>query len=222
MSHGRLGAGRRRPPQTGVEYADDLRKVHCGMREQCFLDSPPAAKKTAPAAKHAVPHNRLTSRLQVFPVVSLQEAPFDVLDFRKAYGASSGDRLQVIKHGVPAVKVYDLASALNVSQDEMMRRLGLSKLTVSRKVQTGDTLSVEQGERVVGMSKLVGLVQTIVDESGEPGSSRNFNAKAWLAKWLSEPNLALGGALPSTYLDTREGQEILGTLIRQMQSGAYA
>jgi putative toxin-antitoxin system antitoxin component (TIGR02293 family) len=153
---------------------------------------------------------------------NMPNAPFDVLDFRKAYHSSSGDRIQVIKAGVSAKKVYALAIALKISQDVMMKRLGLSKSTVSRKAQADDTLTADQSERVLGMAKLLGLVQTIVDESGDSDLAKDFDAAAWLEAWLSQPNPALGGALPSTYLDTHEGQEILGTLIAQMQSGAYA
>ena len=149
-------------------------------------------------------------------------APFHVLDFRKAYSSSSLDRIQVIKAGISAKKVYDLAGAMHVSQDVMMKRLGLSKSTVNRKAQAGDTLSIDQGELVLGISKLIGLVQTIVDESGDPDLAKDFVAAEWLEEWLSQPNPALGGASPSIYLDTREGQEVISTLIAQMQSGAYA
>lgn len=148
--------------------------------------------------------------------------PFDVLDFRMAYHSSSADRIRVIKAGVSAKKVYALANAMNVSQDVMIKRLGLSKSTVSRKAQADDTLDADQGERVLGIAKLLGLVQTIVDESGDPDTTKNFDAAQWFEVWLSQPNPALGGALPSTYLDTHEGQGILSTLIAQMQSGAYA
>ena len=148
--------------------------------------------------------------------------PFDVLDFRKAYNSSSLDRIQVIKAGISAKKVYDLAGAMHVSQDVMMKRLGFSKSTVNRKAQAGDALSVDQGELVLGMSKLIGLVQTIVDESGDPELAKDFSAAQWLEEWLSQPNPALGGVSPSVFLDTREGQEVVSTLIAQMQSGAYA
>jgi uncharacterized protein (DUF2384 family) len=151
-----------------------------------------------------------------------EKVPFDVLDSRKAYRSSSGDRVLVIKAGVLAGKVYDLAATLKISQDEMVKRLGLKKTTVSRKVKDGDILDQDQGERVLGVSKLIGLVQTIVDESGDPEAAEGFNAAVWLEEWLSQPNPALGGALPAIYLDTHEGQGILGTLIAQMQSGAYA
>jgi putative toxin-antitoxin system antitoxin component (TIGR02293 family) len=148
--------------------------------------------------------------------------PFDVLDFRKAYRSSSADRILVIKAGVSAKRVYDLATALRVSQDVMITYLGLSKSTVNRKAQADDTLNTDQSERVLGLSKLIGLVQTVVDESGDPNAAKDFDAAQWLEEWLSQPNPALGGMLPSTYLDTHEGQEVLGNLIGQMQSGAYA
>ncbi|RQU58762.1 antitoxin Xre-like helix-turn-helix domain-containing protein [Burkholderia cenocepacia] len=169
--------------------------------------------------------NRLTKQAICAPHAAASKtpkAPFDVLDFRKAYHSSSADRILVIKAGVSARKVYGLASALKVPQDVIIKRLGLSKSTVSRKAQANDTLAATQGERVLGVSKLIGLVQTIVDESGDPDATKDFDAAAWLEEWLSQSNPALGGVLPSTYLDTHEGQEILGTLITQMQSGAYA
>lgn len=150
------------------------------------------------------------------------KAPFDVLDFRKAYHSSSADRIRVIKAGVSAKKVYEFATALRISQDVMIKRLGLSKSTVSRKAQENDRLTTDQSERLLGMSKLIGLVQSIVEESGDPEIAEGFDAAVWFEEWLSKPNPALGGVAPSTYLDTHEGQEILSTLIAQMQSGAYA
>jgi putative toxin-antitoxin system antitoxin component (TIGR02293 family) len=149
-------------------------------------------------------------------------AALDILDFAKVYHSSSGDRIQTIKAGVSAKKLYDLATALRVSQDVMIKRLGLPKSTISRKAQANDTLTADQSERVLGLSKLVGLVQTIIAESGDPDEIQDFDAATWLEQWLSQPNPALGGELPSAYLDTREGQEFLSTLIAQMQSGAYA
>jgi hypothetical protein len=69
---------------------------------------------------------------------------------------------------------------------------------------------------------LLELVRTIVSESGDPEAARGFDAKAWLADWLAQPNPALGGACPRTYLATDEGARILATLISRMQGGAYS
>lgn len=148
--------------------------------------------------------------------------PFDVLDFRGTYGASPFDRMSVIRAGIPAEAVAQVARKFNITQEVLIKRLGMKKTTISRKAQAGGRLSAEQSEHLVGMAKLAGQVEAIVEESGDPEAAGHFNAATWLEDWLSHPNPALGNVLPSTYLDTHEGREVLGTLLAQMQSGAYA
>jgi putative toxin-antitoxin system antitoxin component (TIGR02293 family) len=194
-----------------------VREQVMAKREIGVTSSRQAKAARALPAKRAIPAQSVPEGK-----IKMVRLPFDVMDFRKAYRSSSADRIRVIKAGVSARSVYDLATALNVSQDVVIKYLGLSKSTISRKVQADDTLSTDQSERVLGMSKLIGLVQTVIDESGDPDLAKDFDAAQWLEEWLSQPNPALGGMLPSAYLDTHEGQEVLAALIGQMQSGAYA
>ena len=77
----------------------------------------------------------------------------------------------------------------------------------------------DQGERVMGMLRLIGQVDEIVRESGDP---TDFNAARWVAGWLNRPLPALGGRVPATLMDTAEGREIVAGLIAQTQSAAYA
>lgn len=70
-------------------------------------------------------------------------------------------------------------------------------------------------------TKLIRLIQKIIDESGDVESVKSFDAAAWLEDWLCQPNPALGGALPLSYIDSDEGQELLASLIAGMQGGAY-
>jgi len=193
----------------------------------------PIARKARPAvskekakviakkmAFHAPPVVKSPGRRTTPPGV--MHIPFDVLDFRRAYSASPIDRMVVIRTGIPATSVNKVAKRFNISQEELMARLGMSKSTISRKAKEGGRLTPEQSERLLGMAKLVGQVEAIIEESGDPETSGEFNAAAWLEDWLSRPNPALGNVLPSTYLDTHEGREVLSRLIAQMQSGAYA
>lgn len=150
-------------------------------------------------------------------------APIDILDFPLIYGASPSVRLGIIKSGVPVTYISKLAGTMGTSQEELLRRLGLSKTTVNRKAKAGERLNTGQSESVLGLATLVGQVASIVKESGDPEDVDNdFDPAAWLEDWLSHPNPALGNALPSAYLDTHEGREVLSRLIAQMQSGAYA
>lgn len=68
---------------------------------------------------------------------------------------------------------------------------------------------------------LVQTVQRIVDESGD-GTANDFDAKTWLEEWINQPNPALGGAKPVSYLDTMAGRLLLRNLLLRSQSGAFS
>jgi uncharacterized protein (DUF2384 family) len=72
---------------------------------------------------------------------------------------------------------------------------------------------------VLGIAGLVGQLQAIVEESGDP---EGFDAMRWLSRWLREPLSALGGDKPLSLLDTMEGQSLVANTLAKMQSGAFA
>lgn len=80
-------------------------------------------------------------------------------------------------------------------------------------------MSCDESERVLGVETLIGMVQSMVEQSGDP---IGFDAARWLANWLSEPLPALTGATPASYMDTFEGQKLVAELLSMSQSGAYA
>lgn len=100
-----------------------------------------------------------------------------------------------------------------------MRALKLSQATVNKKAKQDQALSPDESERVIGVAKLVGQLQAMIEESGNP---EGFDAAAWLSQWLREPVPALGGARPFDLMDTMEGQALVSRTLAQMQSGAYA
>ena len=90
---------------------------------------------------------------------------------------------------------------------------------MNKKAARDELLSTEDSERVVGLAKLVGQLEAMVEESG---SDENFDAPEWLSRWLREPLPALGGGRPIDLLDTMEGQALVAQALSQIQSGAYA
>ena len=80
-------------------------------------------------------------------------------------------------------------------------------------------MSADEGERALGLARLIGQVTHVVQESGNP---EGFDAATWTADWLEQPNPALGGKAPGQYMDTADGRELVSSLIARMQSGAYA
>jgi putative toxin-antitoxin system antitoxin component (TIGR02293 family) len=141
------------------------------------------------------------------------------LRYVEIYRASPADRIRIIKAGVPAVKAKRMISDLCFDQGVLLGALNLKTATVNRKAARDEPLSPEESERVIGMAKLVGQLEAMLEESGEPDQ---FDAPAWLSQWLREPVPALGGVRPIDLLDTMEGQSLVSRALGQIQSGAYA
>ena len=70
----------------------------------------------------------------------------------------------------------------------------------------------------MGLAKLVGQVQAMVNESGDPVG---FDAAKWVAGWLERPMPALAGRTPGEYMDTAEGQQIVAGLLERARSGTF-
>lgn len=95
----------------------------------------------------------------------------------------------------------------------------LSPATVNKKAKQGASLSPEESERVIGCARLVGQLESMIEESGDP---KNFDAAAWIARWLTEPLPAFAGTRPADLMDTMEGQSLVSSTLAKLQSGAYA
>ncbi|KQP35911.1 hypothetical protein ASF44_19590 [Pseudorhodoferax sp. Leaf274] len=108
---------------------------------------------------------------------------------------------------------------MKMPKERLLPTLGIAPATVSRKVRQALPLSSDDSERALGMARLVGQVQAMVEESGDP---EGFDAAQWLAQWMEEPLPSLGGARPSELMDTSEGQAMVSNALARMQSGAYA
>jgi putative toxin-antitoxin system antitoxin component (TIGR02293 family) len=173
----------------------------------------PAKTGTTTKARKATPKGAVSE------VVTAKSIETSVINFADVYRLAPTERIQIIKEGVPAGEVVKLAKTIGRSKERLFQVLGLPRATVDRKTRANQRLSVEQGERVVGFSRLVGQVQVMVEQSGDP---RGFDPAKWVADWLDRPLPALGGRCPADYMDTSEGQELISSLLVKMQSGAYA
>ncbi|MDK3023857.1 DUF2384 domain-containing protein [Cupriavidus taiwanensis] len=165
-----------------------------------------------PEGHYPLAHERPASReLGVSSYMAVYEATLST------EGAMSV--IHAIREGVPASDLNRLADSMGTSKEQLIRTLDLPRATVDRKARAHQNLSSEQSERVLGMVRLVGQVQAMVEGSGDP---RGFNAAQWLAQWLEQPSPALGGQRPAELMDTVAGQRIVSDLVARMQSGAYA
>lgn len=139
--------------------------------------------------------------------------------FQQLNSASLGEREAAIRRGVSAVELEDLAAWLGLPLLELSRALGVPPSTIRRKAKNREPLPAEQGERVLGLQRIVGQVQTMVEECGDP---TNFDVAVWTGNWLTSPQPALGGRLAMEFLGTVTGEQLLSDLLMKNVTGAYA
>jgi putative toxin-antitoxin system antitoxin component (TIGR02293 family) len=139
--------------------------------------------------------------------------------FVTLYKAPVLTQVEWVKSGVGARDAKIILGQLRVPRGEALTALQIPVATVNRKAKTNASLSPAEGERVLGVGRLLGQLQTMVRESG---NSEGFDASAWLSTWMSAPVPALGGARPLDLMDTMTGQALVSQVLSQMQSGAYA
>jgi putative toxin-antitoxin system antitoxin component (TIGR02293 family) len=160
----------------------------------------------------------MVATLKSASAVSPQKAG-SPMSYLEVFRATPVDRIRMIKDGVRAVEAKRIFSDLAVSQGWAFAALNLSPATVNRKAAQNKVLSPDESERVIGMAKLIGQLEAIVEESGD---AAGFDAAAWMSRWLREPLPAFGGRCPVELLDTMEGQALIADALAQIQSGAYA
>jgi putative toxin-antitoxin system antitoxin component (TIGR02293 family) len=141
------------------------------------------------------------------------------LSYLAVYRASPLERIGMIKRGVRATEAKRIIADLAIGQGAALKALNLSPATVNKKAKQNQALSPGESERVIGFAKLVGQLEAVVQESGNP---EGFDAVAWMSRWLNDPVPALGGARPLDLMDTMEGQALVSTTLAQIESGAYA
>jgi putative toxin-antitoxin system antitoxin component (TIGR02293 family) len=144
------------------------------------------------------------------------------LNFRELYQTTAIYRIDLIRNGVKAADFKTFVSLLDMPQERVLVMLDIATATLNRRASRNESLSREDSEKVLGMAKLIGQVETMLEESGDPAAIQDFDAARWLTHWMEEPIPALGGATPSSYMDTIEGQEMISKLLATMQTGAYA
>jgi putative toxin-antitoxin system antitoxin component (TIGR02293 family) len=139
--------------------------------------------------------------------------------FSRLYRLEPLETVALVKKGVPARFLVRLIRDMASPKNYVVLTIGIAPSTATRKMEADGTLNLDESERVLGLGKLIGQVQSIVEESGEPAG---FDAAKWVAEWIKTPQRALGGKRPDELLDTSDGRQLVSDLIGRQQSGAYS
>lgn len=140
-------------------------------------------------------------------------------NYLRMFKASPSERIDLIRKGIPAEALVITGADMGISKERLLAFLQFPRTTINRRISKNEALPPEFSERMVGLQKIIGQVESIMADSG---ADPDFNAAIWVAQWLEQPLPALANAKPADYMDTVEGQELVAGLLAKMQSGAYA
>lgn len=144
------------------------------------------------------------------------------IQYRTIAASSSSEKSNLVREGLPPAFVKQMASDLHIDQTLLTDSMGFARSTFTRKVKKHESLSSSESAVALGVARIVGELERILAESGDPELMQDFDVAVWAGSWLREPVPALGGRTPLDYMDNAYGQETVLQLIGQMQSGAFA
>ncbi|MDE2431702.1 MAG: DUF2384 domain-containing protein [Burkholderiales bacterium] len=128
--------------------------------------------------------------------------------------------VEIERLGVAGTFITDLSKRMELPSSRVFAMLRIPPATAARKSAAGAVVDGRAGLAAIGMIKLLGIAQDIVQDSTAV-EARNFDTVKWLGQWIERPQPALGGSKPADYLDTPTGVEIVSKLLGAMRSGAY-
>lgn len=119
------------------------------------------------------------------------------------------DWIEVIRNGIPAAAVESLLKAMQLSQSELARALGIPQRTLARRKREG-VLNSEESAKLLRLARVVGRANEVFEE---PEAALH---------WLKSPNSALSGATPLSLLDTDIGAESVLDTLGRIEHGVFA
>lgn len=113
-----------------------------------------------------------------------------------------------VREGLPISELDELQQSLGQPLAKVTPLLGLSKSTLHRRRANGK-LAPEESDRVIRYARLLGMAANVM-ESLEAGR-----------RWLSTPQVALGGEIPLEFAETEVGAREVEALLGRLDSGVY-
>lgn len=169
----------------------------------------------------AKPHRQSVTGKIVKPIFRYTQAKGGVEAYvRRVRKATPMELVRLERQGVQGTFIKDLSKSMDLASSRVFSILGVPKATAEKKAAAGELVTGRGGQSAIGMIKLLGMAQDLVDDSAAT-EAKGFDAAKWLGLWIETPQPALGGLKPADLIDTPTGVSIVARVLGSIQSGAY-
>ena len=117
--------------------------------------------------------------------------------------------IELLRTGLSVDELKVLQAILKVQTEQLVPMLGISKATLHRRMARG-RLGPAESDRVVRFARLMGKAVEVMESED--------NAR----RWLTSPQLGLGGAIPLDYARTEVGAREVEDLLGRIEYGVYS
>lgn len=124
-------------------------------------------------------------------------------------GLTPAKLVEVVRQGLPVSELDDLQASLEIPIDQLAPKLGISKATLHRRKAEG-RLDREESDKVLRFARLVGKATETFED---PEAAR---------RWLTSPQVGLGGAVPLDYAETEIGAREVEDLLGRIEHSVYS
>jgi putative toxin-antitoxin system antitoxin component (TIGR02293 family) len=161
-------------------------------------------------------HERIRGR----PIAAGGVKPHVVALARELAAAAPDEQVLVERQGLPASLVSSLADAMEMSRVRVFEIMDLPRASMEKKISGQEALSGVANLRTLNLLSLLAKARDIVADSLAP-EAKNFDVAGWLGRWIETPQPALGGKMPSQFLDTEFGARMVERTLGALRSDVY-
>jgi putative toxin-antitoxin system antitoxin component (TIGR02293 family) len=136
----------------------------------------------------------------------------ELLGGRKVLGRKLHSQLELVsllREGLPYEALEAVTSKLNISIEMASSALQLARRTLARRKES-NRLDGLESERIVRLADIAAHAVTVLGGTEQA------------TRWLTTPNLALGGVVPLTLLDTDVGTRAVDDVLLRVEHGVYS
>ncbi len=123
--------------------------------------------------------------------------------------ASSQDVGEIVRQGLPAQSVRELASNIGTSISFLIGASGLNRRTMERRIASRERLKQSESDAIVRIARIVAHAKQLL------GDERAL-------RWLEIPNVALGGARPIDLLGTETDARAVEAILGRIEHGVFS
>lgn len=130
-------------------------------------------------------------------------------DVLRATSRSTLAWVAIVRRGIPAGAVDCLLRAIDLSQSDLAKALGIPARTLARRKREG-VLNSEESAKLLRLARVVGRAAEVFEDAGVA------------IDWLKAPNSSLAGRTPLSLLDTDIGAESILDTLGRIEHGVFA